>query len=480
MEGGGGQVEPSAYRIERFSRLSFYTALSPLGLGEHMSTNVSPHIDLRVFGNYFSLNHNVTRSGFRIAGNADFANVRSTVDYYPFHKPLRVSPGFLLYNGYRVRVDIKGQQNATLTLNNIDWHSDNADPLRGTGRHTLGGSGFLITAGYGRITSRSERHFSFPFEAGVAFITMNVTGQICSASGTNCQAAATIPALRMLSQHSWWRGTRISPHFTSIRSSREAWPIPSACHAGSSDRSRRNANPLPCPEDSASERLHAVLPPRQDAEFCAENDLAASLSGKEFSERALTRDVTIRTCCVVESDPFLIAPPRSAQHCGATHAPSVRRFRAGASPAVHPSALFHFLGGRSRVDSPWLQVACRHGSKAKHRTFAYVHAGRNAGSRAHPCIGAYFHRVSQQGETGIVEVMGCAAEVGVLRENCVRSEAYGCRIVDFGAIAGGHLVGADEVPWRPHARTWVEVAVRTHSRTKEPQQHRAPSVERPR
>ena len=97
MEGGGGQVEPSAYRIERFSRLSFYTALSPLGLGEHMSTNVSPHIDLRVFGNYFSVNHNVTRSGFRIAGNADFANVGSAVDYYPSHKPFRVSPGFLFY-----------------------------------------------------------------------------------------------------------------------------------------------------------------------------------------------------------------------------------------------------------------------------------------------------------------------------------------------------------------------------------------------
>ena len=197
-EGAGGQTEPSAYRIERFSRLSFYTALSPLGLGEHVSTNVSPKFDLRLFGNYFSLNHNLTRSKVRIAANGEFKNVGALVDYYPFHKPFRFSPGYLFYNGNRIRVDFKGEQDAALTLNNIDWYSDNADPVRGAGRATLGGTGLMLTAGYGRITSRSEKHFSFPFEAGVAFIdtpraTLNVAGQICSASGTNCQAAATYP-----------------------------------------------------------------------------------------------------------------------------------------------------------------------------------------------------------------------------------------------------------------------------------------------
>jgi hypothetical protein len=196
--GGGGQAEPSAYRIERFSRLSFYTALSSLGLGEHVSTNLSPWIDLRVFANYLSVNHGVTRSGFEVGGNGEFVNVGSFVDYYPFHRPFRISPGFLFYNGNRVRADIKAQQNASLTLNNIDFFSDNADPIRGTGRLTLGGSGFLITAGYGRIVSRSERHFSFPFEAGVVFIntpkaTLNVAGQLCSETGINCQAAAAYP-----------------------------------------------------------------------------------------------------------------------------------------------------------------------------------------------------------------------------------------------------------------------------------------------
>jgi hypothetical protein len=167
-------------------------------MGEHLSTNLSPQVDLRIFANYLPVNHNVNRSGFEVAGNGEFINVGSFVDYYPVHRPFRISPGFLFYNGNRVRADIKAGQNASLTLNNVEFFSDNADAIRGTGRLTLGGSGFLITTGYGRIVSRSEKHFSFPFEVGAAFIhtpkaTFDVTGQLCSEAGTNCQSAASYP-----------------------------------------------------------------------------------------------------------------------------------------------------------------------------------------------------------------------------------------------------------------------------------------------
>src|SRR6266536_2343653 len=98
--GGGGQVEPSAYRLERFSELSFFTGLSLLGLGEHMSTNLSPHVDLRIFGNRTSVNtHHFSQKDFNIALNIGFANVGSFVDYYPFHKSFRISSGYLFYNG---------------------------------------------------------------------------------------------------------------------------------------------------------------------------------------------------------------------------------------------------------------------------------------------------------------------------------------------------------------------------------------------
>ncbi|MGA8090073.1 MAG: hypothetical protein WCA10_22570 [Terracidiphilus sp.] len=196
---GGGQVEPSAYRIERFTRLSLFVSASPLGLGEQISTNLSPHLDLRVLGDYISVNtYQFSQRDFRIRLNMGFVNMGASTDYYPFHKPFRLSAGYLFYNGDRLRAELKANQNAVFTINNIDWTSDNADPVHGTGRLTLGGSGFLLTAGYGRIVSRSEKHFSFPFEAGVAFIntphaTFDLRGQICSDQGINCQPAATYP-----------------------------------------------------------------------------------------------------------------------------------------------------------------------------------------------------------------------------------------------------------------------------------------------
>jgi hypothetical protein len=197
--GGAGQIEPSAYRIERFSRASFFLSASSLGIGGHFSTNVSPHVDVRLFGNRASITtHHWSQKDFRIAVNVGFANVGAMADAYPFHMPFRFSAGYLFYNGDRVLADLHANQGAIFTINNVDWSSDNADPVHGTGRLALGGNGFLLTTGYGRMISRTERHFSFPFEAGVAFIdrptvSLNLDGQICSSQGLNCQPAASYP-----------------------------------------------------------------------------------------------------------------------------------------------------------------------------------------------------------------------------------------------------------------------------------------------
>ena len=193
------ETEPSAYRIERFTRASLFLSVSSLGIGGQLSTNVSPHLDARVFGNRASITtHHWSQSDFNIGVNAGFANVGAMADSYPFHKPFRLSAGYLFYNGDRVRADLHAKQNSVFTINDVDWISDNADSVHGTGRLTLGGSGFLLTAGYGRVVSRTEKRFSFPFEAGVAFIdlpvvTLNLEGQICTAQGFNCQPAATYP-----------------------------------------------------------------------------------------------------------------------------------------------------------------------------------------------------------------------------------------------------------------------------------------------
>lgn len=196
---GGGQADPSAYRIERFTRASLFLSVSSFGIGGQISTNVSPHLDVRLFGNRASITtHHWSRQDFSIRVNAGFANMGAMADGYLFHKPFRLSAGYLAYNGDRVRADLGAKQDAVFTINNTDWISDNADPVHGTGLLTLGGRGLILTSGYGRMVSRTEKHWSFPFEAGVAFInrprvTLDLNGQICTAQGVNCQPAATFP-----------------------------------------------------------------------------------------------------------------------------------------------------------------------------------------------------------------------------------------------------------------------------------------------
>jgi hypothetical protein len=196
--GGGGEAEPAAYRLRRFSRLTLRSGISPLGTGGEIATNFNPHLDFRAIGHYTNFTYNFPQSGFNIGLNIDFANGGGYVDYYPFHKGFRISPGYLYHNTDRVRADLKAGPGATFTINNIDWHSDDADPVTGTGRLILGGTGPLLTTGWGHIVSRTQKHFSFPFEAGVAFIdtpkaSLSIGGKICTPQGNHCEAANNYP-----------------------------------------------------------------------------------------------------------------------------------------------------------------------------------------------------------------------------------------------------------------------------------------------
>lgn len=221
--GGGGQVEPSAYRHESFTKLGLFTGLSMLGPGEYVSTNASPRLDLRAFGSYLSLNHGFTNSGFDIHLNVGFANAGAFADYYPFRKPFRFSPGYLFYNGNQASAQFNAEPNVQFTINNVNWTSDNADPVVGNGHLTFGGRGFLLTAGYGRYVTHTEKHFSFPFEAGVAFIdTPRVSvvfgGEICASNATNCQPVSTYPGFSsaVAAQLASWNRTAAPYHIYPI------------------------------------------------------------------------------------------------------------------------------------------------------------------------------------------------------------------------------------------------------------------------
>ena len=198
--GGGGQAEPTAIRNEAFTRATLGVTVSPLGIGPQAGTNLGPRVDTRLFGNYLSLTHNFTQSGFNIDLNLNMVNTGAKVDFYPgLRFPVRITPGFLYFNQNRIRADLRAaERGATFTLNNVDYMSDPSNPIHGTGRLRLGGTGFLITTGWGHIISHTRKRFTYPFELGVVFIDtpkvdFYLFGNVCQVHGTNCQPAATFP-----------------------------------------------------------------------------------------------------------------------------------------------------------------------------------------------------------------------------------------------------------------------------------------------
>ena len=200
LGGGGGQAEYSAERGMAFSRFALSGTVSSLGTGAGIGTNLTPRLDLRVFGNYTNLTHNFTQSGFRIALNVGMANAGVKADFYPLYRfPVRISPGFLYANGNEISANLHAQRGATFTLNNVEYGSSVSNPVHGSGRLLLGGTGFIATTGLGHIVSHQRKRFTFPFEAGVVFINrpvaqFNLTGDVCDIHPPGaCLPAAQFP-----------------------------------------------------------------------------------------------------------------------------------------------------------------------------------------------------------------------------------------------------------------------------------------------
>ncbi len=229
--GGGGQAQFDALRGNAFSRIVFAGTVSSLGVGVNAGTNLGPRLDLRLFGNYTNVTHRFTNSNFRIGLNIAMANTGAKLDFYPLHRfPLRISPGYLYFNRNRLAARLRAEQDATFTINNVEYASDNADPVYGTGRLLLGGSGFMATAGIGHFLSHTYKRLTFPFEAGVVFINTpvaqsNLYGTVCSETTTLCQPAAQFPtfAANLAAQVTSWN-RRVAPyHIYPIMEGGVAW-----------------------------------------------------------------------------------------------------------------------------------------------------------------------------------------------------------------------------------------------------------------
>jgi hypothetical protein len=173
------------------SRIGFGVGLSPLGIELQAATNIIPHFNLRGTGDLFKYSTNFTSNGIDADAKLNLASARASLDIYPFHFPLRISPGILFYNQNQVTAATNVAAGTSFTLNDTTYYSANANAATGAtpvvGNGVLGLNtdkpAFSLTAGWGNMVRRNG-HWSFPVEVGVAFVgaptvKVNLTGWAC-------------------------------------------------------------------------------------------------------------------------------------------------------------------------------------------------------------------------------------------------------------------------------------------------------------
>ncbi|HEV2326661.1 MAG TPA: hypothetical protein VGS10_22160 [Terracidiphilus sp.] len=186
---------------ERFSRVAFGGGLSILGIHLLTATNLNPYLDLRGDGHFYRYTaSNIKTSGFTMSPQLSFASAGVSLDVYPFPRHgFRVTPGLLFYNGNSASSSIVSQGGTSFKLNHITYYSSTSNPVAGSASLNLHSRtpAFTITTGWGNFFPSKGGHWSFPFEIGIALIGspkayMALTsGQVCSATGTNCVNVAT-------------------------------------------------------------------------------------------------------------------------------------------------------------------------------------------------------------------------------------------------------------------------------------------------
>ena len=177
-----------------FSRIGIGADVSPLGIGIKSAIVLNEFFDARLMGNYFNYNGaEYEIEGFHLTTDLHLASAAAALDWYPFNSTWRLSTGVLLMNGNQISAAANIIPGTNITLNNQDFYSASANPV--TGATPLMASGvlglhstrpaFTVSGGFGRFIPRSNRHWSFPSEFGVAFtgapsVNMNVSGWVCT------------------------------------------------------------------------------------------------------------------------------------------------------------------------------------------------------------------------------------------------------------------------------------------------------------
>jgi hypothetical protein len=180
---------------------------SLLGGGVEVAARVTHRTNLRAGFNMLSYSRNFNKDGVTYGGTLGFKTVEAHYDIFPFAGGFHVSPGVLAYIGDPITANVAVPGGQSFSLGGVTYYSEAlANPVTGNGKIDFNKAAPMATIGWGNLVPRRHnKHFSVPFELGVAFqgspkATLNLAGNVCptaasTSTGVGCSSAATYPGL---------------------------------------------------------------------------------------------------------------------------------------------------------------------------------------------------------------------------------------------------------------------------------------------
>lgn len=195
--------EPAPKRYTRDEgRIGAGFRLSSLGFGGEVAARVTHTTNVRGGFNFFSYSRGYDNNGIHYAGDLKWASGEAHFDWFPFARAFHLSPGIIAYNGNHVNATATAPGGSSITLNGVQYQSEPADPIKGTGKLSFNKVAPTVMIGLGNLVPRNGKHFSFNIEAGVAFsgspkVALNLTGTGCPTNPPGpCQNIATNPTIQ--------------------------------------------------------------------------------------------------------------------------------------------------------------------------------------------------------------------------------------------------------------------------------------------
>jgi hypothetical protein len=207
-EGGGVQVTaPSVTGGWFLRRYAIGTFGSTLGFGARFAVSLTGNVNFRAGASYFSYSTDRTKDDIPYTANVRLQSEQAVVDWYPFHGTFHITPGVQFGNHNRVFGGAEITAGNSFTINGVNYYSSSSIPVQASGLVALRRTSPMLTVGWGNWIrhfgeKRGERHFIFPFEAGVVFsgdpvTALNYSGVVCTDSGQhNCMNIATDPEVQ--------------------------------------------------------------------------------------------------------------------------------------------------------------------------------------------------------------------------------------------------------------------------------------------